>query len=143
TSSASSGEAQPTTSAAWSSSSRATPRRSSPARRSPSTAAGRCTRWAAQQAAMPELHGRRWSRADLARHRGRLEQAAGAGLVTVGDGVEGGVRLLELRTGTGFEFDIVVDRAFDIGRCEHAGRALSWQSATGFAGPWFYEPEGL
>ena len=51
--------------------------------------------------------------------------------------------MLEFRTGTGFEFDVVVDRAFDIGRCEHAGRALAWTSATGFAGPWFYEPEGL
>ena len=63
--------------------------------------------------------------------------------MTLGDGVERGVRLLEFRTGTGFEFDVVVDRAFDIGRCEHAGRALAWTSATGFAGPWFYEPEGL
>ena len=26
---------------------------------------------------------------------------------------------------------------------EHSGRALGWQSAVGFAGPWFYEPEGL
>jgi hypothetical protein len=92
---------------------------------------------------MPELHGRRLSRADLSRRVGRLEQAAGVRLVTVGDGVERGVRLLEFRTGTGFDFDIVVDRSFDIGRCEHSGRALSWLSPTGFAGPWFYEPEGL
>jgi len=92
---------------------------------------------------MPELHCRQLSRADLARRVGRLDQAAGVRLVTVGDGVERGVRLLEFRTGTGFEFDVVVDRAFDIGRCEHSGRGLSWLSATGFAGPWFYEPQGL
>ena len=92
---------------------------------------------------MPELHGQRYSRSELSRRVGRLEQAAGVRLVTLGDGVERGVRVLEFRTGTGFEFDVVVDRAFDIGRCEHAGRALAWTSATGFAGPWFYEPEGL
>jgi hypothetical protein len=92
---------------------------------------------------MPELHGKSWSRAELSRRVGRLEQAAGIRLVTLGDGVERGVRVLEVRTGTGFEFDVVVDRAFDIGRCEHAGRALAWTSGTGFAGPWFYEPEGL
>lgn len=92
---------------------------------------------------MPELHGQRWSRTELSRRVGRLEQAAGVRLVTLGDGVERGVRVLEFRTGTGFEFDVVVDRAFDIGRCEHAGRALAWTSATGFAGPWYYEPEGL
>src|SRR5438132_1761738 len=74
---------------------------------------------------------------------GRIDQVAGVRLATLGDGAERGVRLLEFRTGTGFEFDVVVDRAFDVGRCEHAGCALGWQSAVGFAGPWFYEPEGL
>jgi hypothetical protein len=92
---------------------------------------------------MPELHGRAYSRDELARRTGRLEQVAGVRLVTLGDGVERGVRVLEFRTGTGFEFDVVIDRAFDLGRCEHAGRALAWTSPTGFAGPWFYEPEGL
>jgi Domain of unknown function (DUF4432) len=92
---------------------------------------------------MPELHGQRWSRTELSRRVGRLEQVAGIRLVTLGDGVERGVRVLEFRTGTGFEFDVLVDRAFDIGRCEQGGRALAWTSPTGFPGPWFYEPEGL
>src|SRR5256885_1123956 len=83
------------------------------------------------------------TRADLLRRVGRIDQVAGVRLVTLGDGTERGVRLLEFRTGTGFEFDVVVDRAFDVGRCEHAGRALGWQSAVGFAGPWYYEPDGL
>jgi hypothetical protein len=77
------------------------------------------------------------------RRLGRLEQAAGVRLVTLSDGIERGVRVLEFRTGTGFEFDVLVDRAFDIGRCEHAGRSLAWISNTGFAGPWFHEPEGF
>ena len=92
---------------------------------------------------MTDLYGKDWSRRELARRVGRLDQVAGVRLVTLGDGAERGVRVLEFRTGTGFEFDVVVDRAFDIGRCEHAGRALAWTSATGFPGPWFYEPEGL
>ncbi|MGE5274020.1 MAG: aldose 1-epimerase family protein [Verrucomicrobiota bacterium] len=92
---------------------------------------------------MTDLYGSNWSRLELARRVGRLEQVAGVRLVTLGDGAERGVRLLEFRTGTGFAFDVVVDRAFDIGRCEHGGRALSWTSPTGFAGPWYYEPEGL
>jgi hypothetical protein len=89
------------------------------------------------------LFGEEHSRGELLRRVGRLAQVAGVRLVTLGDGVERGVRLLEFRTGTGFEFDVVVERAFDIGRCEYSGRALGWQSAAGFAGPWFYEPEGL
>jgi hypothetical protein len=92
---------------------------------------------------MPRLWGREWSRRELLRRVGRLEQVAGVRLVTLGDGVGRGVRVLEFRTGTGFAFDVVVDRAFDVGRCELGGRALAWISSVGFAGPWFYEPEGL
>src|SRR5919108_3266795 len=92
---------------------------------------------------MPELDASTYSRSELLRRVGRLEQAAGVRLVTLGDGAERSVRVLEFRTGTGFEFDVLVDRAFDVGRCEHSGRALGWQSNAGFAGPWFYEPDGL
>jgi hypothetical protein len=92
---------------------------------------------------MPNLWGRNYSRAELLRRVGRLEQVAGVRLATLGDGVERGVRVLEFRTGTGFAFDLLVDRAFDVGRCELGGRPLAWLSGAGFPGPWFYEPEGL
>ncbi len=92
---------------------------------------------------MPTLFGTNFSRHEVLRRLGRLDQVAGVRLVTLGDGAERGVRVLEFRTGSGFEFDVVVDRAFDIGRAEHRGMALAYQSPTGFAGPWYYEPEGL
>ncbi len=92
---------------------------------------------------MPALFGRRYGRGDLLRHVGRLEQVAGVRLVTLGNGVERGVRVLEFRTGTGFVFDVVVDRAFDIGHCELGGVPLAWTSGAGFGGPWFAEHEGL
>lgn len=92
---------------------------------------------------MPSLFGARYSRADLLRRVGRFEQAAGVRLVTAGDGVERGVRFLEFRTGTGFVFDVIVDRAFDIGRCEMTGTAMAWMSPVGVPGPWFAEPENL
>jgi Domain of unknown function (DUF4432) len=91
---------------------------------------------------MPGLYGTRYSRAELLRRVGRLEQAAGVRLVTLGDGQGRGVRILEFRTGSGFAFDVVVDRSFDVGRCEHGGRPLSWQSAAGVVAPWYYEPDG-
>jgi Domain of unknown function (DUF4432) len=91
---------------------------------------------------MPGLFGTHYSRAELLRRVGRLEQVAGVRLVTLGDGQGRGVRVLEFRTGTGFAFDVVVDRSFDVGRCELGGRPLSWQSAAGTVGPWYYEPDG-
>ena len=59
---------------------------------------------------MPELFGARYTRAELNRRIGRLEQVAGVRLVTIGDGLGRGVRVLEFRTGTGFAFDVLVDR---------------------------------
>ena len=87
--------------------------------------------------------GREMSRGELLRRVGRLDQVAGVRLMTLGDGNERGVRVLEFRTGSGFEFEVIVDRAFDIGRCEMGGMALGWQSPVGFGGPWFAEYEGL
>ena len=90
---------------------------------------------------MPELFGTRYARAELLRRVGRLDQVAGVRLVTLGDGPERGVRLLEFRTGSGFAFDVIVDRGFDVGRCELGGMPLHWQSNAGVVGPWYYEPE--
>ena len=92
---------------------------------------------------MPTLFGEARTRDALARRVGRLEQVAGVRLVTLGDGAERGVRVLEFRTGTGYEFDVIVDRAMDIGRCAFRGRPLAWQAAPGVTGPWYAEPMGL
>ena len=89
------------------------------------------------------LFGGEISRQDLLRRVGNLEQVAGVRLITLGDGAERGVRALEFRTGTGFAFDVIVDRAFDIGRCEMNGHALGWQSGVGYKGPWFAEQSDL
>jgi DNA-binding transcriptional LysR family regulator len=90
---------------------------------------------------MPELFGASYSQAELSRRIGRLEQVAGVRLVTLGDGQARGVRVLEFRTGTRFAFDVLVDRSFDVGRCELGGRPLSWLSGAGVVGPWYYEPD--
>ncbi|HET9662216.1 MAG TPA: aldose 1-epimerase family protein [Thermomicrobiales bacterium] len=85
------------------------------------------------------LYGSDFSRDGLLKRVGRLDQVAGVRLVTLGDGNERGVRVLEFRTGSGFVFEVLVDRAFDIGRCEFQGMPLGWESPVGYGGPWFGE----
>lgn len=92
---------------------------------------------------MPSLPLGQIGRRELERRIGRLEQVAGVRLVTLGDGVERGVRVLEFRTGTGFEFDVLLDRAMDVGRCEFGGRSLTWLAPPGVVAPWYTEPMGL
>jgi len=91
---------------------------------------------------MTELFERTYSRRDLAAHTGQLSQFAGVRLMTLGDGVERGVRLLEFRTGSGLRFTVLVDRAMDIADCEHNGRAVGWHSPSGFRHPGLHDYEG-
>jgi hypothetical protein len=89
------------------------------------------------------LWGRQWSREALLARVGRLEQVAGIRLAEGGDGAERGVRVLRCATGAGFEFEILVDRGFDIGGAWLAGRPLAWCSPVGLVGPWYCEPAGI
>lgn len=91
---------------------------------------------------MPNVQGRKLSRRELSRRMSRLDAIAGVRLVTLGDGAERGVRALEFRTGTGLDFDVMVDRCFDVGAVRYRGAAIGWQSPTGFRAPWLHDPEG-
>lgn len=90
-----------------------------------------------------ELHGQRLDRSGLLAHVGQLSQVAGVRLVTLADGAGRGTRLLEFRSGAGLEFEIVVDRGFDLGQASIAGRSLAWISQVGIEGPWYREPVKL
>jgi hypothetical protein len=91
---------------------------------------------------MVELYGEQLTRRQLAERAGMLSQFAGVRLMTLGDGVERGIRMLEFRTGTGLRFTLLVDRAMDIADCEHRGRAIGWHSPSGFRHPALHEYEG-
>jgi hypothetical protein len=85
------------------------------------------------------VHGRELDRLTLARLAGDLSALGGVRSVVLEDGAERGIRALEFRTGTGLSFDVLVDRAMDIGPAEHAGRSFGWRSATGFRHPALHE----
>lgn len=91
---------------------------------------------------MTELYGHRLTRGQIAALSGNLSQFGGVRLVTLGDGAERGVRMLEFRTGSGLRFNVMVDRAMDIGEVEHKGRAIGWHAPTGFRNPAFFDYEG-
>ena len=91
---------------------------------------------------MTQLYGLPISAADLAARSGSLTQFGGVRLVTLGDGIERGMRMLEFRTGSGLAFSVLVDRAMDIAEMSHNGRAIGWHSPTGFRHPGLHDPEG-
>lgn len=91
---------------------------------------------------MVRLYGQTLSRRQVSERAGMLSQFAGVRLMTLGDGVERGIRMLEFRTGSGLRFTALVDRALDIADCEYKGQAIGWHSPTGFRNPSLHEYEG-
>ena len=59
--------------------------------------------------------------------------------VVLDDGVERGIRAIEFRTGGGLRFEVLVDRAMDIGVAEFDDYSFGWRSATGFRHPGLHE----
>ena len=86
-----------------------------------------------------KVHGRELDRSTLARLAGDISALGGVRSIVLDNGVERGVRALEFRTGSGLAFDVLVDRAMDIGPAEHGGRSFGWRSATGFRHPALHE----
>ena len=91
---------------------------------------------------MVQLFGQRLTRREVAERAGMLSQLAGVRLMTLDDGLERGIRLLEFRTGSGLRFTCMVDRALDIADCEYKGQAIGWHSPAGFRHPGLHENEG-
>jgi len=77
---------------------------------------------------------------DLIDKVGSLKQIAGIQQYQYADGPARGVRVLDFSTGTGFRFQVLVDRGFDVYNASFAGLSLDWRSATGVVSPAFFEP---
>jgi hypothetical protein len=83
--------------------------------------------------------GQTLNRLDLARRAGDTSALGGLRHVVLDDGPGRGVRVIEVRTGSGLAFDVLVDRALDLGAAEHEGRGFGWRSATGIRHPGLHE----
>src|SRR5215831_15713685 len=86
-----------------------------------------------------ELWGNKYSRRDLEGYMGDLRQVADIRLATLDDGMERGTRIAQVRTGSGFDFTVLLDGAMDIGTATFNGIPLAWQSGTGAAHPSRFE----
>jgi hypothetical protein len=82
------------------------------------------------------------TRRQIEERSGQLAQFAGVRLMTLEDGLERGIRMLEFRTGSGLRFTVLVDRAMDIADCDYRGYAVGWNSPAGFRHPGLHDYEG-
>ncbi|MEN6642347.1 MAG: aldose 1-epimerase family protein [Armatimonadia bacterium] len=92
---------------------------------------------------MPKLFGRNWTRSELMKHVGDIDQIGGARRVTLAEGNEAGSDAVLFRTGTGLTFTCLAGRALDVSSAEFCGRSLCWRSQTGDTAAPYFEPDGL
>ncbi|MCS5735973.1 aldose 1-epimerase family protein [Herbiconiux daphne] len=85
------------------------------------------------------IFGRDLSRDELERRTGDLSAVAGIRQMVLDNGVERGVRAIDLRTASGLELEVLVDRAFDLGSARFRGVPLGWRSGNGFRHPGLHE----
>lgn len=91
---------------------------------------------------MATLFGQHYSRETILAHVGDLLQVAGIRMMELCDGPERGVRIADVRTGSGLRFQVTLDRGMDISMADYKGTPLAFRSPNGDVHPHRYEPEG-
>lgn len=89
-----------------------------------------------------KLFGRTFTKLELLEHVGDVSQVCNAKKVVLAGGRQQGVNAVEVSTGSGLVFWIIVDRGMSIGDCFYNGAPLGWRSSTGEVSPVYYDPRG-
>jgi hypothetical protein len=84
---------------------------------------------------MATLYGNEWTRQQLEERTGDLLQVAGVRLMALQEGAEAGLRIADVRTGSGLRFQVSLDRGMDISAAEYRGMPLAWRSPAGDVHP--------
>jgi hypothetical protein len=91
---------------------------------------------------MPSLYGLSFRKEELRKLVGSTAQIAGIRLGELTDGRVRGMRAADVYTGSGFRFQVLIDRGLDIGAAEHSGRPLAFLHPA-LGAPALHERPGL
>ena len=90
---------------------------------------------------MAQLFDGKYSAEDLRQMTGSMAQIAGIRLSELADGKPRGMRVADIYTGSGFRFQVLLDRAMDIGAAEFNGTPLAWTHPA-LGTPEQFDPHG-
>jgi hypothetical protein len=85
------------------------------------------------------IFGQDLSEYELRRRVGDLSALGGIRHVVLDNGSERAVRAIVLRSATGLELEVLVDRAMDLGSATFKGMPFGWRSGNGFRHPGLHE----
>jgi hypothetical protein len=92
---------------------------------------------------MAELYGKKISREELLQYAGSMPQIAGIRRFQYQNGRQHGVKAADVRTGSGLNFTVLLDRSIDIAYADYCGKPLSWVCKNGIVAPQYFENGGI
>ncbi|MEN3188944.1 MAG: DUF4432 family protein, partial [Atribacterota bacterium] len=92
---------------------------------------------------MALIFGKEMTKEALLKRVGHISQIGGVRVAELQDGLERGVRIVDVVTGSGLQYTVLVDRGLDIAWTSYKGVSIGWRSHTENLSPFFFEPEGL
>ncbi len=92
---------------------------------------------------MAQLFGEYFSREQLLPYLGSMLQVAGAKSYTFRNGRGHGVKAIDVKTGSGLNYSVLIDRGMDIAFAEYCDKPLGWIAKTGITGPEYFENGGI
>jgi hypothetical protein len=91
---------------------------------------------------MPEIWGRKYTRAQLLQHIGDLRQLADVRPFEFADGPERGTRGVSFRNAAGLAFRVLLERGMSLYDLQFRGTPLPFLTPAGAVHPAFHEPHG-
>ncbi|MFB3895473.1 MAG: aldose 1-epimerase family protein [bacterium] len=91
---------------------------------------------------MSNLFNKPYPKKKLMQYIGNISQVGGLKHYEIASGPGKGVGAVDFKTGTGFEFTVLLDRGMDISEARYNGQSLCWRSSNGDISPQFFDPKG-
>lgn len=88
------------------------------------------------------IFGKELKREEIRQYIGSMSQFAGAREYYCKGGRSEGVKVIEVKTGSGFRFIVAPDRGMDILDAEYCGKPLAWLCKNGLVAPQYFENGG-
>jgi Domain of unknown function (DUF4432) len=92
---------------------------------------------------MTILYGKQWSREEIQQYIPDLSQLAPIRRSMLREGRAEGVDVVEIATGSGFQFTVLPGRGLDISHASYRGIPLCWRTFAGDAAAAYFEPQGF
>lgn len=88
---------------------------------------------------MPKLFGKQLTKRQMEQYYGDLTHVMGVREYTYSSGRERGLRIVEVKNGSGLCYTVLPDRGMDIGELSYKGIPISYCSGAGLASPVLYD----